>query len=272
MGTYSSWAVFTLTHHLVVHYCAFLEGYKDFNQYIILGDDIVIKNDKVAKRYIDVISLLGVEVSLNKTHVSKDTYEFAKRWIKPLQKKEITGVPLKGIINNFMVPHVVFIILYDYFKIKGNLYLSKYNLVELLFRLYYKFSIIKNTNKTIKKNSLKKIIPKMNFISLNKNKLIMIKALGLSLDIDFGYYSYDKLRNLFTILVKNDDYPIPGEGVALLEYKRILSQGMAGIIGKINNSIINNPDLLLSKFEIEDKNLLSDNPIFLSIYNTIKQS
>nr|QDH86886.1 MAG: RNA-dependent RNA polymerase [Mitovirus sp.] len=272
MGTYSSWAVFTLTHHLVVHYCAFLEGYKDFNQYIILGDDIVIKNDKVAKRYIDIISLLGVEVSLNKTHVSKDTYEFAKRWIKPLQKKEITGVPLKGIINNFMVPHVVFIILYDYFKIKGNLYLSKYNLVELLFRLYYKFSIIKNTNKTIKKNSLKKIIPKMNFISLNKNKLIMIKALGLSLDIDFGYYSYDKLRNLFTILVKNDDYPIPGEGVALLEYKRILSQGMAGIIGKINNSIINNPDLLLSKFEIEDKNLLSDNPIFLSIYNTIKQS
>jgi hypothetical protein len=79
MGTYSSWAVFTLTHHLVVHYCAFLEGIEDFDQYIILGDDIVIKNDNVAKRYIDVITSLGVEVSLNKTHVSKDTYEFAKR-------------------------------------------------------------------------------------------------------------------------------------------------------------------------------------------------
>jgi hypothetical protein len=165
---------------------------------------------------------------------------------------------------------VVFIILYDYFKIKGNLYLSKYSLVELLFRLYHKFSII--SNKSSKKQSLKKIIPKKIFINLNKNKLMMIKALGLSLDIDFGYYSYDKLRNLFTLLVKNDDYPIPGEGVALLEYKRILSQGMAGIIGKINNNIINNPDLLLSKFEIEDKNLLSDNPVFLSIYNTIKQS
>jgi len=267
MGTYSSWAVFTLTHHLVVHYCAYLEGYEDFDQYIILGDDIVIKNDKVAKRYIKVISSLGVEVSLNKTHVSKDTYEFAKRWIKPLTNDEITGVPLKGIINNFKNPQVVFIILYDYFKIKNNLYLCKYSLVELLFRLYNKFTIVKKIN-----NKKKKFSSKKSFIGLNRNKLIMIKALSLSLDIDFGYFSYDKLRNLFTLLVTNEDYPIPGEKVALLEYKRILSQGMAGIIGKINNNIINNPDLLLSKFDIIDKNLLSDNPIFLSIYNTIKQS
>jgi hypothetical protein len=255
-----------------VHYCAFLEGLEDFNQYIILGDDIVIKNDNVARRYIKVITSLGVDVSLNKTHVSKDTYEFAKRWIKPLTKTEITGVPLKGLINNFKNPHVVFLILYDYFKIKGNLYLSKYSLVELLFRLYHKFSIIKKISKDKISSKKKKFSPKKIFLNLNRNKLMMIKAMGLSLDIDFGYYSYDKLRNLFTLLVKNDDYPIPGEGVALLEYKRILSQGMAGIIGKINNSIINNPDLLLSKFEIEDKNLLSDNPIFLSIYNTIKQS
>jgi len=100
----------------------------------------------------------------------------------------------------------------------------------------------------------------------------MIKALSLSLDIDFGYYNYDKLRNLFTILVTNDNYPIPDERVALLEYRRILSQGMAGIVGKINKSIINNPDLLLSKFEIEDKNALNDNTLFIAIYNSIKRS
>jgi hypothetical protein len=46
---------------------------------MILGDDIVIKNDKVAKAYIRVIKGLGVELSLQKTHVSYDTYEFAKR-------------------------------------------------------------------------------------------------------------------------------------------------------------------------------------------------
>jgi hypothetical protein len=51
MGAYSSWAAFTLTHHLVVHWCAKLCGYDKFTDYIILGDDIVIKNDKVAKMY-----------------------------------------------------------------------------------------------------------------------------------------------------------------------------------------------------------------------------
>jgi hypothetical protein len=79
MGTYSSWAVFTLTHHLLVHYCAFLNGVHDFNQYIILGDDIVIKNDNIARTYMSVLKNMGVEVSLNKTHVSNNTYEFAKR-------------------------------------------------------------------------------------------------------------------------------------------------------------------------------------------------
>jgi len=62
-----------------VHYCAYLNGIVNFNQYILLGDDIVIKNDNVAKTYIDILTKLGVEVSLNKTHVSSDTYEFAKR-------------------------------------------------------------------------------------------------------------------------------------------------------------------------------------------------
>jgi hypothetical protein len=270
MGTYSSWAVFALTHHLLVHYCAFLEGIEDFNQYILLGDDIVIKNDKVANRYTSVLTSMGVEVSLNKTHVSKDTYEFAKRWIKPLSKTEVTGIPLKGIINNFKNPFVVFIILYDYFKIKNNLYTSKFSLVELLHRLYFKFSITKSKKVNLSLNKSKK--QTKIFLNLSYNKLKMVKALALSLDIDFGYYNYDKLRNLFTLLVTNDQYEIPGEGVALLEYKRILSQGMMGIVGKINSSIINNPDLLLSKFEIEDKNLLADNPVFISIYNTIKQS
>jgi len=62
-----------------VHYCAYLNGITNFDQYILLGDDIVIKNDSVAQTYINILSKLGVEVSLNKTHVSNDTYEFAKR-------------------------------------------------------------------------------------------------------------------------------------------------------------------------------------------------
>lgn len=268
MGTYSSWAVFTLTHHLLVHYCAYLNKIDNFDQYIILGDDIVIKHDNVAKTYINVLTKMGVDVSLNKTHVSKDTYEFAKRWIRIQNGKpfEITGIPLKGIINNFKNPYTVFTVLYDYFKIKNNLYVSKYSLVEMVRRLFLKFPLTeyKKTKEGSKKN--------IRMLSLSVKGFKRIKALSLSLDIDFGYYSYDKLRSLFTTMVTNDHYPIPDERVALLEYKRILSSGMAGIVGKINNSVLNNPDLLINKFDVEDKNLLADNPVFLSICNTITRS
>jgi hypothetical protein len=46
---------------------------------MILGDDIVIHNDKVAKEYGRILQSLGVSISEAKTHVSKDTFEFAKR-------------------------------------------------------------------------------------------------------------------------------------------------------------------------------------------------
>jgi len=79
MGSYSSWAAFTLTHHLVVQYCAKKANKFPFTNYIILGDDIVIKDNKVAWNYIKYMNKLGVDISPHKTHVSKDTYEFAKR-------------------------------------------------------------------------------------------------------------------------------------------------------------------------------------------------
>jgi hypothetical protein len=136
-----------LTHHFIIYYCARLNGFKSFNQYIILGDDIVIKNDNVAKTYVDVMTGLGVEISTMKTHVSKDTYEFAKRWIRPYGVvKEITGIPLKGIISNLKDPRIVYSILYDFFKIKRNLWTSNFSLVSLLSQLYnhiYYFERIK---------------------------------------------------------------------------------------------------------------------------------
>jgi hypothetical protein len=63
-----------------------------------LGDDIVIKNNRVAQIYITIMTRLGVDISVSKTHVSKDTYEFAKRWIKG--GREVTGIPLKGLLCN----------------------------------------------------------------------------------------------------------------------------------------------------------------------------
>lgn len=79
MGLYSSWATFALTHHLIVLYAAFLAGKPDFSDYILLGDDIVIRDDSVASEYQSVMEKLGVEISSAKTLVSKDTFEFAKK-------------------------------------------------------------------------------------------------------------------------------------------------------------------------------------------------
>jgi len=74
------------------------------------------------------------------------------------------------------------------------------------------------------------------------------------------------------MLVTNDHYVIPGEKVALLEYKRILSQGMSTVVGRINSRVLTQPDLLLNKFDVEDKNLLKDHPMFIAVYNTILKS
>jgi hypothetical protein len=253
MGTYSSWSVFTLTHHLVVYYCAQLCGYKNFDQYIILGDDIVIKNDKVAKKYIEIIKGLGVELSEQKTHVSKNTYEFAKRWIQWDKNREITGLPLGGILRNINNPNIVFTILYDYFKIKNNFNPSGTNsLVDLVICLYHKL-LIKNNK----------------YFKINNKMIKSLKNFSLMLDVVFGYYSYDNLRKLFSLNITNENYMIPDERTILFELKRILSKGLATRILQMNLKIISSPKVLLEKFTIDDKNDLRFNPVFLAIYNTI---
>jgi hypothetical protein len=80
MGAYSSWASFTLAHHFVVFQCCQKLGirWKEAN-YVILGDDIVIADDNIAREYLTLMERYGVSVSKEKTHVSDHTYEFAKR-------------------------------------------------------------------------------------------------------------------------------------------------------------------------------------------------
>jgi hypothetical protein len=131
MGAYSSWAAFTITHHLVVAFAAHKAGLSNFNDYILLGDDIVIKNKKVAENYINIMTKLGVDISFNKTHVSYDTYEFAKRWIK--NSKEVTGIPLKGLLNNFKHPKIVFLELFNYFNKNP---ISSMPVIDLICLLY----------------------------------------------------------------------------------------------------------------------------------------
>jgi len=100
MGAYSSWSVFALTHHFVVHYAASLEGFipGTFRAYVILGDDIVIANSRVAGQYKAVMTLLGVKISKEKSLSSSNSYEFAKRFIS--NNREMTAFPLAALIEN----------------------------------------------------------------------------------------------------------------------------------------------------------------------------
>lgn len=68
MGALSSWAMLAITHHLIVQYSSY-QIYKNrnwFENYEILGDDIVIFDEKVPTLYLSVMKDLGVGINLSK--------------------------------------------------------------------------------------------------------------------------------------------------------------------------------------------------------------
>lgn len=95
MGAYSSWAAFTMTHHLLVFAAASEVGKSDFSAYALLGDDIVIADDAVATKYRELLRDLDVPISDAKTHTSKDVYEFAKRWF--FKGREVSPFPISAL-------------------------------------------------------------------------------------------------------------------------------------------------------------------------------
>jgi hypothetical protein len=96
MGAYSSWATFAVAHHYVVYHCCCIHNinWKDL-KYTLLGDDIVIADKVIAEEYLRVIQSLGVDVSMQKTHISSEICEFAKRWV--YKGVEITPFPITAL-------------------------------------------------------------------------------------------------------------------------------------------------------------------------------
>lgn len=83
LGFYSSWPLFTLTHHMIVWLAAWdVQPTKKFHDYAILGDDIVIANRKVAERYKEIMTKIGGVINFDKSLISHNgCCEFAKRFI-----------------------------------------------------------------------------------------------------------------------------------------------------------------------------------------------
>jgi len=91
--------MFAFTHHVIVRLAAKMSGKSiHFDNYILLGDDIVIGGKEVAIKYMELLTTLGVEYSPHKTHISNDLYEFAKRVF--IQGTEVSGAQ----VNAFLQP------------------------------------------------------------------------------------------------------------------------------------------------------------------------
>lgn len=89
MGALSSFGLLALTHHFIVQYASWRIGRKGwFDMYALLGDDIVIADEAVAKSYHLVMTeYLGVDINLSKSLVSSSgIMEFAKRLVSPTEE------------------------------------------------------------------------------------------------------------------------------------------------------------------------------------------
>jgi len=86
-----------ITHHAIVHLAGLDIKVKPNGKYVVLGDDIVIAHPQLATRYQEIMAILDVPISKMKTHVSIDTFEFAKRWVH--KGIEITPFPIPGVLN-----------------------------------------------------------------------------------------------------------------------------------------------------------------------------
>lgn len=111
MGAYSSWNSFALAHHFIVFKCCEDLGLNWRRApYVLLGDDIVIKHNALAKRYMEVMTDLGVEFSLQKSHISGTVFEFAKRIFHC--SSEVTPFPCYALFETRKTPSLMLSILF----------------------------------------------------------------------------------------------------------------------------------------------------------------
>jgi len=103
MGALSSWAMLAFIHHAFVQWSAFLAGKVKlgtgwFAGYAILGDDVVIASQSVAKKYVELMTRMGVGIGAHKSMISGPgkALEFAKRTF--MDGKDVSGISFREFV------------------------------------------------------------------------------------------------------------------------------------------------------------------------------
>jgi hypothetical protein len=109
LGYYGSWALFALTHHFMVWLAAdraYPNRRKPFSRYALLGDDILIADQRVSVEYRKILDQLQVKISDAKSIVSdRGAFEFAKQfWVR---SKNLSPVSAKAVLASYSVTGVI---------------------------------------------------------------------------------------------------------------------------------------------------------------------
>lgn len=149
MGALSSWNMLALTHHLIVQWAAKLAySYRLPEWYVsyeVLGDDIVIFNDKVAKAYLTIMRGLGLEINLSKSVISPKvaSFEYAKRTV--YKGVDVSGIPWKLINSNINSISTRISLVFNHWWTRGMLFTPTSLLACVLINQKDILSVLKRT-------------------------------------------------------------------------------------------------------------------------------
>jgi hypothetical protein len=104
-------------------------------------------------------------------------------------------LPLKGISRNLNNPFIVYTILFDYFITKGNLYLVRGGIRNLICKLYQNIQFVEYS-----KSKKKKII------SFSRSYLVpRLTILDFGIRQSMGLNTYDRQREIFAYYTNKTD-------------------------------------------------------------------
>jgi hypothetical protein len=182
---------------------------------------------------------------------------------------EITGLPMRGLVTNVFNPFIIFTILFDFYKVKGNCYMFGGNLVSFVRDFYSGLMLVKT--KLVRKGNRKVSVSKK-FI-MNLAFVPRMEMFSFGLDCSFGWATVDRIRRILAVAThSNENYQVPGPGAVLDELSRVLGLGLGKVVSKSASSVlnlVNRLDFYKEIYKIDDVNDFRFTPIFIGIKNHI---